>query len=129
MAPTHGTREQPAGKGGSVMDTKGGMALVEAYQTEHLSKDEEILKDHQKTMLNQIKSPLRRIRAIALLQQLRKNGTLHKKGDWCKAAKDIGFSSAETERAVNDLVACCFVQLSVKNGELLLEFLDGLPDE
>ncbi len=111
------------------MDTKEGMALVEADHTEQLSKGGQYFKDLQNILIGQLEPPLRRIRAIALLQQLRKNGTLHKKGDWCKAAKDIGFSSAETEHAVNDLAACFFVQLSVKNGELLLEFLDGFPDE
>ncbi len=110
------------------MDTKEGTALVEADHTEQLSKDDQYFKDYQNFLVERLRPPLHRVRVMVLEQQLRKNGTFHKEAAWCEVAKDIGFNRANTERAVNDLVDCCFAQLSVKNGELLLELLDRPPD-
>ena len=74
------------------MDTKEGTALVEADHTEQLSKGDQYFKDYQNSLVGQLRPPLRHIRAIALLQQLRKNGTLHNEAAWRKAANDIGLA-------------------------------------
>ena len=110
------------------MDTKEGTAFVEADHTEQLSEDYQDFKAFQSSLVMQLRPPLRYVRMMALLQQLRKNGTLHNEVRWCKAAKDIGLSPANTERAVNDLVDCYLACLRVENGGLLLELLDGPPD-
>ena len=108
------------------MDTKEGTALVEADQ---LSKGNHSFKDYQDSLVERLRPPLYRVRVMVLALKLRKNGTFHNEAAWRKAAKKIGFNPANTERAVNDLVDCCFAQLHVENGELLLELLDGFPDE
>ena len=110
------------------MDTKEGTALVEVDHTEQLSKDDQYFKNYQNSLVERLSPPLHRVRVMVLAQQLRKNGTFHDEAAWRKAAKDIGFSPANIDRAVNDLVKCCFAELHVENGELLLELLDGFPE-
>ncbi len=111
------------------MDTKEGTALVEADHTEQLSTGDQQLKRYQNSAVERLRPPLHRVRVMVLVEKLRKNGTFHTEAAWRDAAKGIGFNRANTERAVNDLVDCCFAQLHVENGELLLELLDGFPDE
>ncbi len=74
-----------------------------------------------------LKSPLRKIRAWALYQALRKVGDEVTEEAWQDARKEFRWTSAQVDRALDDLVQHGLAAFSTDEGPITMRLLENEP--
>ena len=72
-------------------------------------------------------SPLRRIRAWALYQALRREGDTVTQDAWQKARKELGWTASQVDRGLDDLVQHGLAAFSTEDGQITMTLLENEP--
>ena len=76
-----------------------------------------------------LKSPIKWARAWALYQELRRHGNTVTEEQWRSSAKKIRLTSAQADRALDDLVDHSLASLYVEDGQIMIKICQYDPAE